>query len=167
MSARQGIKVKVFSLNKKYKVFEPFVKETARFFLDRLKKKKVGLEIYLAGGPKMLFLNKKFRGENSSANVLSFGETRNFIEPPNLHPSIGEIYLNIPQLEKEKPDFRQFVARRLIIHSLLHLLGYTHDGDSDIMKMEAKEKQLLRYAENYNQFRHRFRSNKRSGDRGK
>ncbi len=162
MSVRKGTKIEVFSLDKKNKNLEKEVFGTVKVVLDFLKESGVKVEICLAGNQKMRFLNKKFRDKNSPANVLSFGETKDFIEPATPLKRIGEIYLNISCLKGKNGKFEKAVAARLIIHSLLHLLGYTHKNNNDRMKMEKKEKLFLEYAKNYHRFGYRFSSNKRS-----
>ena len=89
-------------------------------------------------------LNKEYRGKDKVANVLSFVEPLNFPHPETKTRFLGEIYLNFIDSDK-------FVVscQYLLIHAILHLLGYTHKGKSDRMKMEKKENHV------YHLFRHR------------
>ena len=88
-------------------------------------------------------LNKKFRGKNNPTNVLSFPDK----EQKNIsNECIGELMICQKVLEKEAFDqekkiFDHFI--HLVIHSLLHILGYTHENKNDAILMESKEIEFL------------------------
>ena len=88
-------------------------------------------------------LNKEFRGKNNSTNVLSFPDK----EQKNIsNECIGELMICQKVLEKEAFDqekkiFDHFI--HLVIHSLLHILGYTHENKNDAILMESKEVEFL------------------------
>lgn len=75
-------------------------------------------------------LNKKYRGKNKPANVLSFLFEKNL---PGRQTGSGEIFLNTK--EKNLPY--------LFLHGSLHLLGYGHKKNKDAEKMENLEKKIL------------------------
>lgn len=134
-------KVSAVALQKKFKKFENRIKKNTLKILEILKKKRISVDVYLADNKTMRFLNKKLRNKNKSANVLSFVEPKSFISPPIAKSltgkKIGEIYLNMEQ--KDKSLSKEF----LLIHGILHLLGYDHKKKSDRIKMEKKEKYLI------------------------
>ncbi len=100
------------------------------------------MDVYLAGKGQMLALNRKFRGKNSPANVLSFKENNDFIYPPSGAERLGEIYLNVPYVRHRAAKNESMAV--LLIHGLLHLLGYTHNKKSDRIEMERLEKSLFK-----------------------
>ena len=108
-------KIGVVSLSKQFQRFEKLIQKLARKVLK--------------------VLNKKFRGKNKTTSVLSFQEPRNFILPPSKQKKIGEIYLNLQFSNSQIPQ--------LLIHGLLHLLGYNHQKKSDRIRMEKKEKLVI------------------------
>lgn len=81
------------------------------------------------------FLNKKFRNKDKAADILSFVEPKNFTLPPSKAKKLGEIYLKLPPAD--------FPLNQLVIHGLLHLLGYTHKSKNDTILMEKREKFLI------------------------
>lgn len=99
-----------------------------------LGKKNISVEILLTEGRLMKFLNKRFRGKNKAADVLSFEEPKEFVSPKSKNRNIGEIYINTRYKIQD--------TKYLLIHGLLHLFGYDHKKKSDIIKMENKEKLL-------------------------
>lgn len=82
------------------------------------------LSVVFAGSLLMLNLNKKYRGKNKVANVLSF-----LFDKKN-----GEIFLN--SKEKNLPY--------LFAHACLHLLGYSHKTKKSAELMEKKLQSLLK-----------------------
>jgi rRNA maturation RNase YbeY len=80
-------------------------------------------------------LNRKFLKKNRPTNVLAFAGEGDFL---------GEIYISTEYAKKEAQecgiDFKTEIDR-LVIHGLLHLLGYTHKS------MKTKEKQYIRCGE--------------------
>lgn len=134
-------RVAVFSLSNKFKVLENEVKETVKLTLAHLKKKGVRLEVYLVSDEKMRSLNKKFRGKDKSTNVLSFEEKLvKWPHPESRLSYLGEIYLAPDYIRRRGENLS-----RLAIHSLLHLLGYTHAKKGDRMKMEQLEEKIFSY----------------------
>lgn len=83
-------------------------------------------------------IGKKLRSERE-INVLSFPETTPFPSLDARKP-IGEVYLNYDWAEG-KPE----VLGYLLIHGILHLLGYRHGKIRDTIKMEKLEKHLWRH----------------------
>ena len=99
-------------------------------------------------------LNNKFRGKNCPTNVLSFPaslenyEVKNTLTPGeanNFH-ELGDIAIAFEICKKEatksKVKFEHHVYH-LIIHSVLHLLGFDHEEEENATKMEKIEVQVL------------------------
>ncbi|MDO8429951.1 MAG: rRNA maturation RNase YbeY [bacterium] len=90
-------------------------------------------EVFLIKSQRMQSLNKRFRGKNKSTNVLSFTAPKNF--PGN---KLGEVYLDLAYIQKHKEDLNL-----MLVHGVLHILGYDHEKKNDRISMEKKEGQLL------------------------
>ncbi len=133
-------KVSVINLNGKDGKIEKEIKLPVLEILKILKKDNVLVDIYLISDGRMKLLNKKFRGRDKITTVLSFKEPRNFILPPSSLKTLGEIYLNTSKAESRKPEN----ILRLLVHGTLHLLGYNHREKSDRMRMERKEKSVIK-----------------------
>ncbi|MBI2591594.1 MAG: rRNA maturation RNase YbeY [Candidatus Brennerbacteria bacterium] len=123
--------------NKRRLKLEKVVKSAALSALKVLKQSNVYLEIYLAGASRMRMLNKKFRGKNKAADVLSFPEPEGFLCGDKSLKPLGEVFLNIVEFK----DGKRVVF--LLVHGILHLLGYDHIRKNDRIKMEKKEAQLI------------------------
>jgi len=117
------------------KKIEKELGKTALKIIEFLGKKDISVEIFLTEGRLMKFLNKKFRGKNKTADVLSFEEPKGFISPKSKNKSIGEIYINTRYKIQD--------TKYLLVHGLLHLFGYDHKKKNDIIKMERMENWVI------------------------
>ena len=82
-------------------------------------------------------LNKQYRNVDKPTNVLSF---------PNCGDILGDVVLCNEVITKEAEEqgktFENHLTH-LVIHSILHLLGYDHMSDKEAEKMEALEIEIL------------------------
>ena len=96
------------------------------------------IEIYLVNSSQMRRLNFKYRGVDKPTDVLAVER----LKFPGEEDFLGEVYLN-PGFLKSKP----YDIHYILVHGLLHLLGFTHQKKSDNMKMEKREKEVLKWLE--------------------
>ncbi|MDG2018087.1 MAG: rRNA maturation RNase YbeY [Porticoccaceae bacterium] len=88
-------------------------------------------------------LNEKYRGANGPTNVLSFPFDAQIPEPL---PLIGDIVICAPVVAREaKQQNKDLKAHwaHMIIHGVLHLLGYDHQNDSEAVIMETLETDIM------------------------
>ena len=117
----------------------------------RSAKLKGGFTILLANDRKLRALNRDFRRKDKPTNVLSFPmyapEELLTLEEERL-PEImlGDIVLARETCLREAADKDLPVATHathLIVHGVLHLLGYDHIDDEDAENMEALERRIM------------------------
>jgi len=85
-------------------------------------------------------LNARFRGAEGPTNVLAFPAG------PNPEDALGDVALAFGVCEREALDQGKALAdhlRHLVIHGVLHLLGYDHQDDAQATAMESRERELL------------------------
>lgn len=130
------------------------LRKTAELFLLKYRKKDFLVSLVLVGDREMKALNKKYRSKNSVTDVLSFrqGEQMGNI--------LGEIFLNLKEttrLDKYEEMFIELglsdlpVSRRprflrhfLLVHGLLHLIGYNDDNEGERIEMMKLGKQFMK-----------------------
>jgi len=88
-------------------------------------------------------LNAAWRGKDKATNVLSFP----MAEAPEGAPMLGDIVLAAGVCAREaaaKNVLMETHATHLVVHGMLHLLGYDHEtGDEDAEAMEEIERKAL------------------------
>lgn len=100
------------------------------------------LDIILLDNRSITALKARFIKKRTEPNVLSFPEPAHFPHPETKKRYLGEIYLNRDILKKSPER-----AKALLLHGVLHLLGYDHVKKADIAKMEGLEKKILKRLE--------------------
>jgi len=114
----------VISLDEKFFKEEDQVKKVLNKLDEILSLKNKYVEVYL--------LKDDF-------NVHSFEAPKDFPRPDiKPYENLGEIYLCPEHIKKKKEDLTL-----MLVHGMLHLLGYDHKKKSDRIKMEKKEEELL------------------------
>ena len=114
------------------------IKALADTILEKLHVRGATLDIFLLGNKEMTALKARFIEKKTEPNVLSFPEPAKFPHPEMKKRYLGEIYLNRDILKKSPER-----AKVLLLHGVLHLLGYDHKKRSDIVEMESLEKKML------------------------
>ena len=114
----------------KSKIDLSLVKRTAEKFLQFYKKEKFEVSIAFVGDRKMRELNKIYRKKDRATDVLAFrGEGRD----------LGEIIINFAQIKQQAGRFSHNDKQELIfilVHGLLHLLGYDDSDEKGRKEME-------------------------------
>ena len=129
----------------KKKIFRPknyFKKRIAK--LSEIKDftyKNSEFTILLTNNKKMRQLNKKFRNNNKTTDVLSFPLTN--IKKKKKY--LGDIALSYEIINKrsKKTNFN-FELDRMWVHGYLHLIGYSHKRQIDFKKMITAETKILK-----------------------
>lgn len=88
-------------------------------------------------------LNHDYRGKEGPTNVLSFP----FEAPPQVpSPLLGDLVICAPVVAREAAQQGKTVQAHwahMVIHGVLHLLGYDHMTDDEAQQMEDRERELL------------------------
>ncbi len=103
------------------------------------------LTIRLVTPGEITALNHKYRKQNKATNVLAFPS----ILPAEIqleYPLLGDLIICPKVLLHESIQLNKTLQSHwalIVIHGILHLLGYDHIKDDDATKMQAIEIKLL------------------------
>lgn len=145
-----------------FKNIEKFCRKTCEELIllseinEFLKKEKpVEVAISLVSSAQIKKINHKFRNKNKPTDVLSFSfldekviRKKGFENATKLMPALflGDIVLAFEVIKKEaaltKKDFHHHLTH-LILHALLHLIGYDHEKKTDAKIMQSLEILIL------------------------
>jgi probable rRNA maturation factor len=137
----------------KGKITRTWLSETAKKVLAAEKTgQNVELGILMTNQRKIEELNRKYRNINKPTDVLSFfmipenGLADAFITPPDNIRHLGEVIVSYPQAKIQAKERKHTIKEEiaiLIIHGVLHLLGYDHEELNDEKVMKARESAIL------------------------
>jgi len=92
------------------------------------------ISLVFIGDEKMEELNKKYRHKDRITDVLSFEE-------------LNEIFICLPQAKRQAKLLKtplQTELTRLLVHGIVHLKGYEHEGSkAEMIKMQDVENRIL------------------------
>lgn len=97
------------------------------------------ISIILINSQEMHQMNLQFRQIDRPTDVLTFVDDE---DPDNL----GDIFINVRAIESQSKDFHHSLKREfcfLVIHGVLHLLGYDHHSPSEEKEMFDLQERIL------------------------
>ena len=105
-------------------------------------------------------LNRSYRGKDEPTDVLAFAmlpaeakpepDFPTFITPPDGVLHLGEVIISYPQATMQAEERQHSIEREitiLIIHGVLHLLGYDDEQPEPKQQMVAREREILSQVE--------------------
>lgn len=102
------------------------------------------LSIIITNNTKLQSLNKNYRGIDETTDVLSF--SNEYVDLDSGVKYLGDIFISYPRAKEqaEAGDHRvDQEVELLIVHGLLHLLGYDHSEKKSKAVMWDLQKQIL------------------------
>jgi len=125
---------------------EKFAQDISSAVLRYLELLDAELSIVLCDDATIHPLNRDYRGKDKPTDVLSFAQREGefaFLED-NL---LGDVIISMEPTRRQADERGHSVEtelRVLLVHGILHLLGYDHIEDDEAEIMEAKEREILR-----------------------
>jgi len=102
------------------------------------------LSVLLAGRTRSRALNARYRGRDRATNVLSFPVAQGAAGPAGL---LGELVICPAVLRAEARAQRKSARAHwahMVVHGVLHLVGYDHERPGEARRMERREIRTLR-----------------------
>lgn len=96
------------------------------------------LTVRIVGAPESRALNRRYRGKDKPTNVLSF--------PSDAPGTLGDLVICAPVVNREAREQGKTPAghwAHMVVHGVLHLLGFDHIRAADAKVMEGRERAIL------------------------
>ena len=119
---------------------------SARRLLGALRLPDAELSLVLVSDRVMHELNRRWRGKDRPTDVLAFAQA----EGPGGAPEglLGDVVISVDTARRQAAERGHSLAaegERLLVHGLLHLLGYDHERSAaEARRMQRRERVLLR-----------------------
>jgi probable rRNA maturation factor len=127
------------------KVSAAKIKRTAQKILVLLGQKNAELSLALVGNEEIRELNRRYRNKPTPTDVLSFPADE--LTGPRAR-LLGDVIISVEQAEAQAKRAQRTLEAEvewLLIHGILHLLGYDHERSAKEAKiMRALEKKITR-----------------------
>lgn len=124
------------------------IRKTAAAAAERLELKNASITFILSDDAYIRTINREFRGHDEPTDVISFSNRENpFPSLDTEQEEIGDIYISIERAHRQSEECHVTLpdeVKRLVIHGMLHLVGYDHErSDEDEEIMLQKEDDLF------------------------
>ena len=131
------IRVDIKDMQKKIKVDRKFIRRVVR---ETLKREAKGGEvsIVLTDNEYIRELNRKYRSVDRATDVLAF---------PMDEEILGDIVISVEKAKEQALIYRESLKNevgRLVIHGILHLIGYDDSSRGSLEKMHARGEEILK-----------------------
>lgn len=113
--------------------------------MDRLEYAIGEVSIAFVDDVQMTELNKKFRRKGKTTDVLTFPADDSYGDPQTEGRPLGDIVISVDQAKRQAVDEKHSLAteiRYLILHGILHALGYDHEtdtGEMNALEVEVRD----------------------------
>jgi len=106
------------------------------------------LTVVITDDDRVRELNRRYRGVDSPTDVLAFGgAAEGFVEAPGAIPYLGDVVISYPHVRAQAEEQGHSPDRELallVIHGVLHLLGYDHTTPEEEAIMWARQEAILK-----------------------
>ena len=91
-------------------------------------------------------LNLRHRGQDKTTDVLSFRYAESmFVDSEKITP-LGDIMISVPQVRRQAKRIGRSITQEfslMIVHGMLHLMGYDHETIADETRMFGLQHDIL------------------------
>jgi probable rRNA maturation factor len=137
--------------NVKSQVDPSLLKEAARITLEHQRiSPDISLTLVISDDDHLQQLNQKFNDIDEPTDVLSF--SANHVDPDMDAPYLGDVIISFPRAHEQANKIGHSVESELqllIVHGVLHLLGYDHSTAEEKAIMWAAQSEILTQLEVY------------------
>ena len=122
----------------------PVIRNLIERILSAVGEPNAALSVEFIGDHRMRRLNAQYRGHDRTTDVLAFSMRE---APGPRSTLLGDVVISVPQAVRqaiEREHSIQHELATLLIHGILHLLGYDHErSEMEACRMRRKERALL------------------------
>ena len=106
------------------------------------------LSITFVDDAAMQVLNRDYRDTDAPTDVLSFAQSEGeeFARPEGAARHLGDVIISLATARRQAVEYKvslQDEVTHLLVHGVLHLLGYDHEDAADAATMRAHEDAIL------------------------
>ena len=93
-------------------------------------------------------INKKYLEKSYFTDVISFkSDPPGFLKPELIEHLSGDIFISIDRVRENAKTYKTIFAtelRRVMIHGVLHLIGFKDDSKKEKLRMRDKEESYIK-----------------------
>lgn len=139
--------ISIANRQRRHRIATPVIRRVSQRVLDALGAAGSELSVSIVGDRAIRTINREYLGKDRPTNVISFSLREG--EFGDLNPaSLGDVVISADTAAREAEEGGTSFHERfcfLLLHGILHLLGYDHErsGEKEAARMEAKEQEIF------------------------
>jgi probable rRNA maturation factor len=137
--------VLVRSQLRRARIDQPRLARLAQAILSAVDEASATLSVVLIGDRAMQGLNRRYRKQNRTTDVLAFSMREG---PGPSSQLIGDVVISVPTAAKQAGHLGRSLDEELttlLVHGILHLCGYDHERSArEARRMQGRERFVLR-----------------------
>lgn len=135
-----------------YKEDYSYLNKVIEIALDEEKQSNAVFSIIFVSNKRIQEINRDYRGLDRVTDVISFAflDNKKAIINDSHFQLLGEIYVCIPRMQEQAIEYGHSEKRELsflVVHGILHLLGYDHQTKEEEKIMFGKQEVILNAAD--------------------
>lgn len=104
------------------------------------------ISVHIVGDKKIRDLNKNYRGKDKVTDVISFA-VKEGAEMDMGEKDLGDIFICLPQILRQAKEnnisaYEEMV--RMLVHGVLHILGFDHVKEDEAKKMFGLQEKFVK-----------------------
>ena len=125
-----------------------YISAVSAKILEQTATDNVSVSVILTDNAAIHEINLEYRGKDNATDVISFAyRDEPFPAPAGITEELGDVYISLEKAAEQAAEFGvTFVEEmhRLLVHGILHLLGYDHErSPEDEKKMQELEEKII------------------------
>ena len=141
------MEVLIDNRQKRHKISQQKIRQTVQVVLNALGCPDGEISILLVDDPQMEVMNREYLGRLGSTNVIAFPMREG--QFAHINPQLlGDVVISMDTAAREAREAGLDTETRLdqlLVHGILHLLGYDHEKSAGAAReMESKTAELMR-----------------------
>jgi probable rRNA maturation factor len=111
----------------------------------------VSLTVVITDDEEIRALNRRFRDTDAPTDVLAFPDAETdqvFVDESGEPPYLGDVIISLPRARQQAAEQGHSTMdelRLLVVHGVLHLLGYDHAVPAQQVEMWARQDAILQH----------------------
>lgn len=141
-----NFRINIENVSSGIKILKSQIKDLTQTVLSNEGVLQAEISIIIVDDEYIIGLNQEYLNKNTTTDVISFN-----LSDEGAEQLEGEVYANIEQITRQASDFHVPLEEeifRIVIHGLLHLLGFDDQNGKQKQIMTEKEDQYLAILKN-------------------
>lgn len=138
--------VTILNQQESSKIKHSLLRKVAKCVLERFGEEKASLSVVLVDDETISYYNETYLSHEGPTDVISFPQREGDVRSPK-EELLGDVMISVERAKAQAEEYGHSLEEEvilLLIHGILHLLGWDDKAPKERSKMEKEQERLLR-----------------------